>query len=322
MILKCNELKNRAELQRSWLGGAALLIAAMTPVSRGNADTVVGDLGAAGPVNYAILVGPKTTDFALNGPGTTNGNVGFDGSSQIQLNASNNAPVPNVAINGNLYLTTSASVNNNAQISGSVISNASSTATLNSGWSAAVTASATFAGLTANQTLSAINGPMTINATGAMNVIDIGSLNLGNGQTLTLNGSASQQFVINDSGNFTLNSGLIIETGGLTADDVVFNLTSSGNNLSTSGGLNNESVINGIVLDVNGGVAMAPGLINGELIAGGQTVHLVSGASINQVIPPPTAAPEIDPTSAASGLTLLMGGLVVLRGRKQQSIAA
>jgi len=37
---------------------------------------------------------------------------------------------------------------------------------------------------------------------------------------------------------------------------------------------------------------------------------------------PLSAAPEIDPTSAASGLTLLLGGLVVLRGRRQQSIAA
>ena len=30
----------------------------------------------------------------------------------------------------------------------------------------------------------------------------------------------------------------------------------------------------------------------------------------------PTAAPEIDPSSALSGLTLLAGGLAVLRGRR------
>jgi LPXTG-motif cell wall-anchored protein len=36
----------------------------------------------------------------------------------------------------------------------------------------------------------------------------------------------------------------------------------------------------------------------------------------------PTAAPEIDPTSAASGLVLLVGGLLVLRGRKQKIDAA
>jgi hypothetical protein len=34
------------------------------------------------------------------------------------------------------------------------------------------------------------------------------------------------------------------------------------------------------------------------------------------------AAPEIDPTSAASGLALLVGGLLVLRGRKQQGVNA
>ena len=36
---------------------------------------------------------------------------------------------------------------------------------------------------------------------------------------------------------------------------------------------------------------------------------------------PPTMAPEIDPGSAASGLTLLLGGLLVLRGRRQHPVA-
>jgi hypothetical protein len=35
-----------------------------------------------------------------------------------------------------------------------------------------------------------------------------------------------------------------------------------------------------------------------------------------------TMAPEIDPASAASGLTLLAGGLLVLRGRRQRPLAA
>jgi hypothetical protein len=35
----------------------------------------------------------------------------------------------------------------------------------------------------------------------------------------------------------------------------------------------------------------------------------------------PNAAPEINPTSAASGLALLVGGLLVLRGRKQRVVA-
>ena len=35
------------------------------------------------------------------------------------------------------------------------------------------------------------------------------------------------------------------------------------------------------------------------------------------VTPAVTVAPEIDPASAASALTLLMGGLMVLRGRRR-----
>lgn len=35
----------------------------------------------------------------------------------------------------------------------------------------------------------------------------------------------------------------------------------------------------------------------------------------------PSAAPEMNPTSAASGLALLVGGLLVLRGRKRQVVA-
>jgi LPXTG-motif cell wall-anchored protein len=35
-----------------------------------------------------------------------------------------------------------------------------------------------------------------------------------------------------------------------------------------------------------------------------------------------TQVPEIDATSAAGGLALLAGGLIVLRGRKRQDVAA
>jgi hypothetical protein len=40
------------------------------------------------------------------------------------------------------------------------------------------------------------------------------------------------------------------------------------------------------------------------------------------VITSAAKAPEIDSASAASGVALLVGALIVLRGRKQQSIAA
>jgi len=274
-------------VRRLLLGAGTLLLAMASLAGPCGATSVLATLGSAGPGNWGILVGPNTTDFALNGPGTTNGNVGYDGanSNQVQLNASNNAPIPNEAINGNLYLAPGDTVNNASQVGGSVVSN---DAALGSAWSAALTASSTFSLMAADVSVpgGSVNGTTTVNSlcAGCTNVIDISSLNLGNGQTLTLNGSATDQFIVNVSGNFVLNSGRIVLTGGLTADDVVFNVTASGNAVQTSGGLNNESVVNGILLAPNSGIAFAPGLINGELIAGGQTVHLVSGANTNEVI--------------------------------------
>lgn len=241
---------------------------------------VVQNLGAAGPGNWGILIGPNTTDFAMNGAGTSNGNVGDDGafSNTVQLNGSSGYK----SINGNLYLASGDSVNDPAQVIGSIYSNFAS---LNPDWQAAVSASEAFEAMVATQTVSGgmVSGTTTIHSTGGINVIDISSLNLGNGQKLTLNGAVGDQFIINVSGKFVLNSGQIVLTGGLTQDDVVFNVTASGNAVQTSGGLNNESIINGILLAINSGIAMSPGLINGELIAGGHTVHLVSGASVNQV---------------------------------------
>jgi hypothetical protein len=90
--------------------------------------------------------------------------------------------------------------------------------------------------------------------------------------------------VINDSGNIVLNSGHIVETGGLLNKDVVFNV---GGKVQTSGGVNQESVINGIVLDLNGQIALSPGAIDGELIAGGNNPQLVSGASVT--VPEPSS---------------------------------
>jgi hypothetical protein len=43
--------------------------------------------------------------------------------------------------------------------------------------------------------------------------------------------------------------------------------------------------------------------------------------SVTYSFAPPAAAPELDPGSAASGLTLLLGGLMVLRGRRKQPVA-
>lgn len=43
--------------------------------------------------------------------------------------------------------------------------------------------------------------------------------------------------------------------------------------------------------------------------------HVAAAGGAHSVV----AAPEIDPTSAVTGLTLLLGGIMVLRGRKSRA---
>jgi len=297
---------------------AALLLGCVGEIRAG---FVSDTLGTAGPGNYAILTLTPTggSDIALNGPGTTNGNVGISSPGNLQLNASNNAPVSNTAINGNLYLGNTATVNNTAQVSGTVFTNQNSL--LSQANTDALNAATAFANLTPTQSVPGgkINGTTTINGGAGVNVVNVSGINLGNGQSLTLNGPAGSQFVVNVSGNLTLNSGTLALSGGLTPSDVVYNFTGNNPSLQSSGGLNNESVANGILLAPKGTVDFAPGLVNGELIANGQHVHLVSGASVNQT--PPGNVVPVPPSVVLMGLGGLAFAATLIRGRRRATPA-
>ncbi len=81
-----------------------------------------------------------------------------------------------------------------------------------------------------------------------------------------------------------------------------------------------------LVKAVSGAEMLSIGLgasgVDGTVLADGVS-HATSGSP--GVWSPATtlnAAPEIDPSSAASGLVVLVGGLLVFRGRRQQPLAA
>jgi hypothetical protein len=184
-------------------------------------------------------------------------------------------------------------------------------AKLNAAWNDAVNASAMLASLAPTQTFGAITSAMTISeATKGDYVFNISSINL-NQSALTLSAPAGSQFVLNISGNITLNGGSqgngILLAGGLNSSDVFINLTGTDSNLTTSGGGNAQQIFGTVLATgLNASVNLHPGQINGEIIA--RTLTTSSGA---------LEVPEVTPSSVIFGFI----GLVVAFGSRRTLMA-
>lgn len=332
------KMKIRRCSRRSWgrPAAAALLLSGAVVVSGARADTIVSDLGVAGPNNYAILGLNSGVTITLNGPGQTVGNVG--GFGDVALNSSTPP-----AITGNLFLgtagTTAGSAGNlSAQVSGSIIQTAASNTQLVNAAAAATSAANTFKTMAADQTIStSITSTTTLTAThSGFYVVNLnGNITLGNTDKLILSEAAgvNAQFVLNVNGNITLNGGNnfsggdIVLGGGLTLNNVLINVTSTtgGDNVTSSGGSSPDpahpgntlpnAYIQGILLDVGGGIHLSPGQVYGEIIGGGNEINLVSGSQVNSQ----TAAPL--PSTALSGTALLgvVGAGLTLRRRRSMA---
>jgi choice-of-anchor A domain-containing protein len=267
---------------------ATLLIG--VPVRPASADYIGSELGAAG--NWAVLDIGSTGSVTMTG-GSVIGNVGIAGGSLNFTGAT---------INGSADVGTGVTVTHTG---GSVTGGINTGVNFSSAAGAARSASTTFAGLAATQSISGnqINGTTTISAAhpGGLNVIDLSGITL-TGQVLTLNGPAGSEFVFNDSGGMTLTSGQIVLTGGLTANDVVLNDTGTGGVTMTGG------VLNGTILAPNASVTLTSGLVDGEII-GGNSVTLTSG----QVVDAPHGAPGPIIGAGLPAFAFLGGGFLLAR---------
>jgi hypothetical protein len=285
----------------------ALLIASLGPSAK--ADFVSSTLGAAGPSNYAILATGTNVTVGLNVPNVTGivGNVGLATGGDLAAN-NTNATSPGDEVNGNVYFQGSSNFGGSGGctptptclVSGSIFTTQSQ---IGNAITDANNASVTFAALGTTSVITSVTGNMIIHATGTVTVVDLNDFNLGNGTTLTLNGSAGDQFIINiPAADWNTLQGQVVETGGVSADDVVLNVTGAGN-LHFSGG-GNAAGINGILLAQSADISMSPGFINGELIAGGNSIQIVSGGEVRYV-------PGVVPEPRYTGF-LLVGLLAVI----------
>jgi hypothetical protein len=260
---------------RWWIRGGAVSAFGLLLGLLGQARADPIDLGTAGPSNYAVLsIGGG--DVAMNGPGTSVGNVGITSRGKLSLDSSDP-----LAIQGNVYLGNTASITHPQQVQGTIFTNQDSQ--LNQAAADARNASLVASALAATNSTTSITGSRTITGGPGVNVLHLTAIDLNGGAIVTLSAPAGGSFIINDSGMFNLTGGSkILLAGGLTPTDVLFNVTGSNVQVALNGGSENgmpKAQINGVLLVPNSDINFAPGLDTPEII-GGRNISLVSGSDV------------------------------------------
>jgi hypothetical protein len=224
-----------------------------------------------------------TGQAQLNGPGTITGSFNFSAANTGQYSDSG------VTVTGGVHY-------NVADV----------TTALNT----VNTLSQTLGGESGNNVAITSGGLINVSAglvQGGDSVFTVTSVSFANG-TLTINGDGIHNVVFNIPGSIggVSFNGAIVLTGGLTSDQVLFNMT--GGNYSTLTGGNKLTIstsgltTTGTFLDPNGDFSMNHSVLNGRLFGGdSKNSSVVSGAEINA---PPPAVPE--PTTFIAGALLLL----------------
>lgn len=226
------------------------------------------NLGDAG--NYAILeIGSGNVSLAAAPPnGHISGNVGAAGG---KLSDGGSLP-----IKGNVNLAGSAK---SSGLAGNVTGTINTGFNLSSAISDAISASTTAAGMASSgggSTFTSINlaKNQTLNLTPG--VYNLSNFKLKNGDVVNL--AAGGTYVFNISGTLSLNSAEVLAASGLSAANVLFNITGT-KGVGFSGGLNNECIFDGTILAPDSSISLTPGCVEGSIISG-ENINIASGGSV------------------------------------------
>ncbi|MBI3823503.1 MAG: carboxypeptidase regulatory-like domain-containing protein [Planctomycetes bacterium] len=236
-------------------------------------------LGAAAP--FAVL--------GINGGDVTLNSSSISGAAaNIGLGPNETSTLQKTTVTGNLVVDPTASADlsrlgNNFDITGSVVYQDLSQAQAD-----ANAASSAFAAMTPTQALGNVTGSITVAGNGSVNVVTVSSLSY-NAKTLTLNGTANDEFVFNVAGGFSFYQSKILLVGGVTSNHVIFNFPTAGSMVDFS---KDSNVVNGTVLAPWRSVNYHnPAVFNGAIIAQSINIHSSGQLTFVPFSPPVSASP-------------------------------
>jgi hypothetical protein len=156
-----------------------------------------------------------------------------------------------------------------------VVTGGTTTANLAPAGTTLLAAAARLAKLTPTQKLTAITRSTTINGNGSINVISLPSVNVSNG-TVTIQGTASDVFVINVAGKFVLDASKVVLSGGVLPCNILWNFTTANISTTYQVKLKNGSTGVGIVLAPQRLVELQESTLTGRILSGGDVVIYAS----------------------------------------------
>jgi hypothetical protein len=285
---------------------STFVAATLAGLSSGSARSELA-LGTA--VNYGVLTGPNIHNFQLTSDTTINGTVGIGSSPNgIQLGGGtitgdldNAGTVAGAPYGG----TVNGTINQNV----ADVTNAYNTVKSLSNTLAGESGTTLTSSLIVGGVLQATSGTLDGNGNYVFTIAANKFSGLG---SFTINGTGAQNVVINITGNqnFNFSNGIAL-SGGLNDDNVLYNITGTGN----IGAAANKAVVNGDIVGINATFNMDAVVIDGRIIGGasGADFQLVSNFTLNQ----PSSTPVPEPSSLA--LTSLAGGICCLVYRRRRS---
>ncbi len=242
--------------------------------------------GTAGPAYWTVLALGNPTGVAITGPSSVRGIFSV---ANVGVPAAGNFNMSDGAVDGTVFVNTAgtATVSGPSTIVGGVVRNLQTDSRLAQAVTDAQAAATAAGALPCAWTFDAItNRTGTITGTAGINVVCVGSITIngGAGSTVTLAAPAGASFVVKVSQNFALTGGAkLVLAGGVTPLNVLYYVAGSGSQVAFSGGTANgvpNTELHGILFAPQRNIAISPGLIEGEVIGGGQQITITSGGRV------------------------------------------